>query len=182
MPLSAAELAAAAARERSHRVSGMSAEEARSSSVLTWSQVVEVARRGNIAPPRRVEKSDSQWRAALTDEQYYVTRRKGTEPAFSSELCALFDPGRYHCICCDTPLFDSTTKFENRTGWPSFTAPLTPDVVAYHVDESYGMQRIETTCNVCDANLGHVFPDGPPPSGLRFCINAVSLRKAKSPE
>jgi peptide-methionine (R)-S-oxide reductase len=94
-------------------------------------------------------------------------------------MCSVFEPGRYNCICCDTPLFDSSTKFESRTGWPSFTAPLTPDVVAYHVDSSHGMQRVETTCNICDAHLGHVFPDGPPPSGLRFCINAVSLRKAK---
>jgi len=91
----------------------------------------------------------------------------------------LFEPGRYHCVCCDTPLFDSTSKFDSRTGWPSFTAPLTADVVAYHLDTGHGMQRVETVCNVCDAHLGHVFPDGPPPSGLRFCINAVSLRKAK---
>jgi methionine-R-sulfoxide reductase len=149
---------------------------------LRWSQVVELARRGNVVPPRRVEKSDAEWRAALTEEQYYVARGKGTERAFSSELCSLFEPGRYQCVCCDTPLFDSTTKFDSGTGWPSFTAPLAPDVVAYHVDSSHGMQRVETTCNVCDAHLGHVFPDGPPPSGLRFCINAVSLRKAKAPD
>ena len=146
--------------------------------VLRWGQVIEVARRGNVPPPRRVEKSDAEWRAQLTDEQYHVARHKGTERPFSSEMCALFAPGRYNCICCDTPLFDSTTKFESGTGWPSFTAPLTSDVVAYHLDTSYGMQRVETVCNVCDAHLGHVFPDGPPPTGLRFCINAVSLRKA----
>ena len=158
----------------------MNTQKTGSSSVLGWSQVVELARRGNVAPPRRVEKSDAEWRAALTEEQYYVARRKGTERPFSSELCSLFEPGRYHCICCDTPLFDSTSKFDSRTGWPSFTAPLTPDVVAYHVDPTHGPHGIETTCNVCDAHLGHVFPDGPPPSDLRFCINAVSLRKAKS--
>jgi peptide-methionine (R)-S-oxide reductase len=163
-------------------VNGMNTPETSSSSVLRWSQVLELARRGNVAPPRRVEKSDAEWRAALTDEQYDVARRKGTERAFSSELCGLFEPGRYHCICCDTPLFDSFSKFDSRTGWPSFTAPLSPDVVAYHLDTSHGMQRIETTCNVCDAHLGHVFPDGPPPTGLRFCINAVSLRKARSIE
>jgi peptide-methionine (R)-S-oxide reductase len=177
LPLSAPELATAAAR--AHGVSGMNTHKADSPSVLRWGQVVELARRGNVAPPRRVEKSDAEWRAALTDEQYYVARHKGTERAFSSELCGLFAPGRYHCICCDTPLFDSTSKFDSRTGWPSFTAPLAPDVVAYHFDASHGMQDIETTCNVCDAHLGHVFPDGPPPTGLRFCINAVSLRKAK---
>jgi methionine-R-sulfoxide reductase len=153
-----------------------------SSSVLRWDRVLELARSGNVAPPRRLEKSDAEWRAALTDEQYFVTRRKGTERRFSSELCGLFEPGRYHCICCDTPLFDSTSKFDSHTGWPSFTEPLTPDVVAYHLDASHGMQGIETTCNVCDAHLGHVFPDGPQPTGLRFCINAVSLRKAKSIE
>ena len=146
--------------------------------VLKWNDVVALAERGNVAPPRRIEKSDAQWRAQLSAEQYHVARRKGTERPFSSELCSLFEPGRYQCICCDTPLFDSTSKFDSRTGWPSFTQPLAPDVVAYHADTSYGMQRIETTCNVCDAHLGHVFPDGPPPSGLRFCINAVSLRKA----
>ena len=156
----------------------MSSEKREQPSALKWTGVIELARRGNVEPPRRVEKSDAEWRAQLSDEQYYVARRKGTERAFSSELCALFEPGRYHCVCCDTPLFDSTSKFDSRTGWPSFTQPLTPDVVAYHVDGGHGMERIETTCNVCDAHLGHVFPDGPPPSGLRFCINAVSLRKA----
>ena len=152
-----------------------------SANVLSWSHVVELARNGNVAPPRRVEKSNEQWRAMLTADQYDVARRKGTERPFSSNLCSLFEPGRYHCVCCDTPLFDSTSKFESGTGWPSFTQPLTPDVVAYEVDTSYGMQDIEANCNVCDAHLGHVFPDGPPPNGLRFCINAVSLRKAKSP-
>jgi peptide-methionine (R)-S-oxide reductase len=147
-------------------------------SVLRWNGVVELARRGNVAPPRRVEKTDAEWRAQLAADEYHVARRKGTERPFSSELCALFEPGRYDCICCGTPLFDSTTKFDSRTGWPSFTQPLAPDVVAYHLDTSHGMERVETTCNVCDAHLGHVFPDGPPPSGLRFCINAVSLRKA----
>ncbi len=150
------------------------------SSSLSWNQAVERARRGNVAPPRRVEKSDSEWRAALTREQYDVARRKGTEPPFSSALCELFEPGRYHCIGCDTPLFDSTSKFDSRTGWPSFTAPLAPNVVAYELDPSYGMQGIEANCNVCGSHLGHVFPDGPPPTGLRFCINAVSLRKAKA--
>jgi peptide-methionine (R)-S-oxide reductase len=182
VPLPAPELATAAARERAHGVTDMSTRKADSSSGLDWSQVIELARRGNVAPPRRVEKSDAEWRAALTDEQYQVARRKGTERPFSSELCGLFEPGRYDCLCCGTPLFDSTSKFDSRTGWPSFTVPLTPDVVAYTLDTTYGMQRVETTCNVCDAHLGHVFPDGPPPTGLRFCINAVSLRKAKSPD
>jgi methionine-R-sulfoxide reductase len=144
--------------------------------------VIERARHGNYAPPRMVRKTDAEWRAILTEEQYYVTRRRGTERPFSSELCGLFEPGRYHCICCDTQLFDSASKFDSRTGWPSFTAPLKSDVVAYHLDSSHGMERIEVTCNVCDAHLGHVFSDGAPPTGLRFCINALSLRKAEATE
>ena len=156
----------------------MSTEKREQGTVLKWNGVIEQARRGKVEPPRRVEKSDAEWRAQLSDEQYYVARRKGTERPFSSELCSLFQPGRYHCVCCDTPLFDSTSKFDSRTGWPSFTQPLEKGVVAYHLDTSFGMQRVEALCNVCDAHLGHVFPDGPPPSGLRFCINAVSLRKA----
>jgi len=150
------------------------------SGVLRWQDVVELARHGNTPPPRRIEKSDAEWRTQLTPEQYMVARQAATERPFSSQMCALFEPGRYDCVCCDTPLFDATTKFDSGTGWPSFTAPIVPGVVAYHVDDSLGMVRVETTCNVCDAHLGHVFPDGPPPSGLRFCINAVSLRKAKS--
>jgi peptide-methionine (R)-S-oxide reductase len=158
----------------------MSTVEAPEPSALRWKNVVELARAGNEPPPRRVEKSDDEWRKQLSAEQYHVARGKGTERPFSSQMCALFEPGRYHCICCDTPLFDSTTKFDSGTGWPSFTQPIARGVVAYHSDTTYGMQRIEALCNVCDAHLGHVFPDGPPPSGLRFCINAVSLRKAKS--
>jgi peptide-methionine (R)-S-oxide reductase len=158
----------------------MSAKENEAAGVLRWTGVIELARKGNPVPPRRVEKSDAEWRAELTAEQLHVARHKGTERPFSSEMCSLFEPGRYDCVCCGTPLFDSTMKFDSRTGWPSFTAPLTPNVVAYHLDTSHGMQRVETTCNVCDAHLGHVFPDGPAPSGLRFCINAVSLRKASA--
>jgi peptide-methionine (R)-S-oxide reductase len=159
----------------------MSTQPAVEPNALRWKHVVELARTGNEPPPRRVEKTDAEWRKQLSAEQYHVTRGKGTERPFSSEMCALFEPGRYHCVCCDTPLFDSTSKFDSGTGWPSFTQPVTSGVVAYHLDTAYGMERVETTCNVCDAHLGHVFPDGPPPSGLRFCINAVSLRKAKTP-
>ncbi len=92
-------------------------------------------------------------------------------------MCSLFEPGLYACVCCDEPLFDSEEKFESGTGWPSFTQPVDPRAVAYHADSSHGMRRIETTCNTCDAHLGHVFPDGPRPSGLRYCINALALRK-----
>lgn len=145
--------------------------------MLNWQDVIARAARGNPAPPRRVEKSEEEWRAQLSDEQYHVARLKGTERPFSSEMCSLFQPGRYACACCGTELFDSTTKFESGTGWPSFTEPLDETAVAYHGDSSHGMVRIEALCNICDAHLGHVFPDGPAPSGLRYCINAVSLEK-----
>ena len=125
-----------------------------------------------------MEKTPAQWREQLDDEQYRVTREQGTEPPHSSPMCSVFEPGRYACVCCGTELFDSGEKFESGTGWPSFTAPVADDVVAYSLDRSHAMQRIEATCNVCDAHLGHVFPDGPPPSGLRFCINAVALTKS----
>jgi peptide-methionine (R)-S-oxide reductase len=92
-------------------------------------------------------------------------------------MCSLFEPGLYACVCCDTLLFDSEVKFESGTGWPSFTEPVEEPAVAYHMDTSLGMRRVETTCNTCDAHLGHVFPDGPPPSGLRYCINAAALKK-----
>ena len=142
-----------------------------------WNEVIERADKGNLDPPRRVEKSEAEWRAELTEEEYYVTRQHGTERAFSSDMCSLFEPGRYGCKCCGTELFDSAAKFESGTGWPSFGAPVAENVIAYHVDRGHGMVRVETLCNVCDAHLGHVFPDGPPPTGLRYCMNAVALQK-----
>jgi methionine-R-sulfoxide reductase len=145
--------------------------------VLQWADVVTIAKRGNPKPPRRVERTDAEWRAQLAPDVYQVTRQKGTEAPFSSEMCNLFEPGRYACACCDTLLFESGDKFDSGTGWPSFTQPADPSVIAYRADHSHGMDRVETTCNVCDAHLGHVFPDGPAPSGLRYCINAVALRK-----
>lgn len=145
--------------------------------MTTWTEIVRLAKTGNVAPPRRVVRSEAEWRAQLSPLAFHVTREHGTERAFSSSMCARFEPGRYACACCATPLFDASTKFDSGTGWPSFTAAVTPDVVAYFVDEGYGMVRVEVRCNVCDAHLGHVFPDGPPPTGVRFCINAVSLEK-----
>ena len=130
-----------------------------------------------LPPPRRVEKTEAEWKALLTPEAFQVTRKHGTERAFSSEMCSKFEPGRYQCVCCGTLLFDAAQKFESGTGWPSFTQPVAPDVIAYVVDRSYGMERVETLCSVCDAHLGHVFPDGPAPSGLRYCMNAVALQK-----
>ena len=147
--------------------------------MLQWSDILTIAKRGNPRPPSRVERSDAEWRDRLSPQTYQVTRGKGTEAPFSSEMCSLFEPGRYACVCCDTLLFDSGDKFESGTGWPSFTQPVAANVIAYHADDSYGMRRVETTCNVCDAHLGHVFPDGPAPRGLRYCINAVALRKVE---
>jgi methionine-R-sulfoxide reductase len=145
--------------------------------MLTWRDVIECARRGNPAPDRSVEKSDAEWRSQLTPEQYRITRGKGTERAFSSPMCSLFEPGLYACVCCDTVLFDAREKFESGTGWPSFIQPIKDNAIAYHADDAHGMHRVETTCNTCQAHLGHVFPDGPGPSGLRYCINAVALKK-----
>jgi peptide-methionine (R)-S-oxide reductase len=142
----------------------------------TWQDVMGLARAGTPAPPRRVEKTDAEWRAMLTPEQFRVTRGKGTERPFTGEYCERHEPGRYACLCCGTELFASTTKFESGSGWPSFTQAAADNVIRYELDGSLGMQRVETLCNVCDAHLGHVFPDGPEPSGLRYCINSVALR------
>ncbi|HAA13217.1 MAG TPA: peptide-methionine (R)-S-oxide reductase [Cytophagales bacterium] len=148
--------------------------------MLNWNDLLNFADTGNPTPPRTVKKSDSEWRAQLTPEQYHVTREHGTERAFSSEMCSLFEPGRYACVCCGEVLFDANEKFESGTGWPSFTQPVKNNVISYHVDRSFGMVRVETLCNVCNAHLGHVFPDGPPPSGLRYCMNAVALEKVET--
>ena len=119
--------------------------------MLSWAEVLRRVGRGNPEPPRRDERPDAEWLERLSREAYQVTRLRGTERPFSSPMCSRFEPGRYACVCCGTPLFDASEKFE-------------------------------TTCAVCDAHLGHVFPDGPPPTGLRFCINAVALDKLNSQE
>lgn len=150
--------------------------------MLKWLDVIKFATRGNPAPDKRVEKTPEEWQKLLTPGQYTITRMKGTEQAFSSELCSRFDPGRYFCVCCDTELFDANEKFESGTGWPSFTQPVKENAVSYHKDSSFGMIRIEARCNTCDAHLGHVFQDGPPPSGIRYCINAASLKKTEIDE
>lgn len=147
--------------------------------MIKWSDVIHFTNKGNPTPDKRVEKTEEEWKQLLTPEEFQVARLKGTERSFSSELCSLFDPGIYECKCCGTLLFDASEKFESGTGWPSFTQPLKENAIAYHADKSYGMIRVEVICNTCDAHLGHVFPDGPEPSGLRYCINAVSLTKTK---
>lgn len=146
---------------------------------MNWNEVIQVANNGSPAPERRVEKTDEEWRSILTSEQYRITRKKGTEVAFTGEYCHAHDAGKYNCICCDSPLFDSTIKFESKSGWPSFTEPVSENAIKYEKDVSFGMIRVEVICNVCDAHLGHVFPDGPLPSGLRFCINSESIKLRK---
>ncbi len=145
--------------------------------MFTWIDILRFANNGNPTPLKRVEKTDEEWMAMLTPEQYRITRTKGTERPHSSEMCHKFEPGQYYCVCCGTLLFDAEEKFDSGTGWPSFTQPASPEAIAYHKDRGYGMYRIETVCNTCDAHLGHVFQDGPPPSGLRYCINAEALVK-----
>lgn len=122
----------------------------------------------------KVVKSDSEWREMLSDLAYKVTRKHGTERAFSHDDFPKA-PGTYRCVCCDSPLFDQTTKFDSGTGWPSFYAPISAELVGETVDRSFFMRRTEVHCNRCDAHLGHVFPDGPAPTGLRYCMNGVAL-------
>lgn len=120
--------------------------------------------------------TDDEYRQRLTPEQYAVTREAATEPAFTGAYVDTKDEGTYRCVCCDEPLFDSKTKFDSGTGWPSFYAPAELAPVETHEDRSYGMTRTEVRCDNCGAHLGHVFPDGPKPTGMRFCINSASLR------
>lgn len=143
---------------------------------MKWIDVLHWANKGNLTPPKRIEKSDEEWKKLLTSEEFVVTRKKGTERAWTGEYCEAHEPGLYACRCCATPLFDSRTKFESGTGWPSFAEPVEANVIKYTKDTSYGMTRIEVECNVCDCHLGHVFPDGPEPTGLRYCINSASIK------
>ncbi|WP_125719560.1 peptide-methionine (R)-S-oxide reductase MsrB [Flavobacterium ustbae] len=147
--------------------------------MIKWADVIHFTNKGNPTPDKKVEKTEEEWKQILTPEEFQVTRLKGTERSFSSEMCSLFEPGIYECKCCGTLLFDASEKFESGTGWPSFTQPVKENAVGYHADRSHGMIRVEVTCNVCESHLGHIFPDGPPPSGLRYCINALSLNKVK---
>ncbi len=147
--------------------------------MINWNDILTYAKNGNLKPDTRLEKTNEEWKETLTKEQYRITREKGTERAGSGAFCQSYEEGVYSCTCCNSKLFDSSIKFSSSSGWPSFTQPYKLNSIAYIRDVTFGMERVEIVCSTCDAHLGHVFPDGPAPSGLRYCVNSESIQLIK---
>lgn len=145
--------------------------------MLRWLDILKFAKYSNPESYRRVEQSAAAWQQQLTPAQFAILRNKGTESPYRNAYCRLYEPGVYTCVGCGSHLFNATEKYHAISGWPSFTQPITKGALKYLFDDCYGMQRLEVQCNVCDGHLGHVFPDGPLPSGLRFCINSACINK-----
>ena len=145
----------------------------------TPAQTVKAGAKSSDSPFPKVVRTDEEWKRILTPEQYYVTRQKGTEAPYSSPLNKIHDAGIFACVCCDLPLFSSKQKFDSGTGWPSFWAPIAKENVSETVDNSLSEVRTEVLCARCDAHLGHVFDDGPKPTGLRYCMNGVAMKFIK---
>ena len=143
--------------------------------MLRWKDVLTYAKYGNPEPARRVAHSEAEWAALLPPERFAVLREAATEPPYRNAYCRAYEPGRYACAGCGARLFEADTKYHAISGWPSFRQPATRGAIAYFFDTSFHMERIEARCNACGGHLGHVFPDGPAPGGLRYCMNSASL-------
>ncbi|KAA5547506.1 peptide-methionine (R)-S-oxide reductase MsrB [Adhaeribacter rhizoryzae] len=150
--------------------------------MLRWIDVLIFAKYSNPEPYHRVEKTEAVWQAQLTPAQFNILRQKGTEPPYRNAYCRTYEPGVYACVGCGSLLFNATAKYHAISGWPSFSQPITKAAIKYLSDDTHHLHRIEVQCNVCDGHLGHVFPDGPAPSGLRYCINSESVIRIEPAE
>jgi len=145
--------------------------------MLRWLDVLTYAKYGNPEPAHHRERPEQEWAQRLTSAQFQVLRQHHTEPPYRNAYCRTYEPGLYVCAGCSSPLFDSSTKYHAISGWPSFTQPVAKSAIRYYFDDSHHMQRMEARCNACGGHLGHVFPNGPAPHGLRYCINSESLQR-----